>query len=95
MCRQYNRARGSGIVLLSIWTGFKRPGSCCGFRGTGAPTSEATEAGSSVLVQPGALPGLRVRVRLCLHFPCGLRPWSSEIREARSATVDAAEAASD
>ena len=74
--------------------------SCCGYHGVLAPTIGAIGAiGSSVPVQPCAALSLRVTVllvvSLCLLFFGGLKPWSSEIREARTVTVDAAEAASE
>jgi hypothetical protein len=70
--------------------------SCCGYHGMLVPRVGATGAiGSSVPVQPCAAPSLRVQVSLCLLFFGGLKPWSSEIREARTVTVDAAEAASE
>ena len=59
-----------------------------------APIGAIGAIGSSVPVQPCAAPSLRVLV-MCLLFFGGLKPWSSEIREARTATVDAAEAASE
>ena len=56
-----------------------------------APIGAIGAIGSSVPVQPCAAPSLRVLV-MCLLFFGGLKLWSSEIREARTATVDAAAA---